>query len=234
MSLVRGENVIVAEYNSIIDGWVLYGCARTCSLNVTTDFVETSVSGTGKFATFKPSKISVSGSLEGLVNIGATNLLSLSDLRKKQLDGTPILLRFQRIAIDGVNNYVDEFTCYISASEDNGAVDGMNSFTVEFKGTGQLTQLFTATPLVPVTPGTPIYSNLQRIEYTGTGGETVVTLAGLIGKTVLAVHKDGIGNSKLITSGTPSDKQVKFTTATGVLQFAIPFEPGEESYILFR
>ena len=68
--------------------------------------------------------------------------------------------------------------------------------------------------------------------------------ASLIGKTILAVNKYGIGNSKMIVSCTPTDKQVRLTGSyvsdkevlitTGVFTFAVPFYAGEEAYVLYR
>ncbi len=190
MSLVRGENVLLAEFTGGV--WILYGCARTCTLNTSTELVETSVTGAGRDATYKPGKRGWSGSLSGLVSLEQVNLLSLPDLREKERNG------------------------------DEGPFDGMNTFSIEFVGTGPITQAYT-----DVTTG------IMRHEYTGIAGELFFIETDLIGKTVFEVVKDGVGSSRIITSGTPVNKEVKFVTATGRIEFAIGIEEYEEVYVLY-
>ena len=241
MSLVKGEQVVVAEYNSTLDLWVLYGCAKSCTMNIGTSFIETSVSGSGKWATFKPTKLGASASLDGLVNLNGTNLLSLPDLRAKQIAQTNLLVRFQRTSVDGLGVYVEEFNCYIESTEDTGALDGMNTFSVSLKITGPVTQIFTPTGIVGTTP-IAVIANVLRFQYTGIAGETsftnVVDITGtpisLTGKTVLGLEIDGIGFSKMITTGTPVDKQFKFVTATGTITVPVPMDLGIEAHGYYR
>lgn len=73
-----------------------------------------------------------------------------------------------------------------------------------------------------------------RIEYTGVGGENGFTDSQLINKRILAVYKDGVEFSEIITSGTPVNKQVKYTTGTGAILFPMTIEPGEEIAVLYQ
>ncbi len=73
-----------------------------------------------------------------------------------------------------------------------------------------------------------------RLEYTGVGSEVGFTDSQLINKRVLAVFNDGIEFSEIITSGTPTAKQVKYTSATGAIEFAIPLEPDQEVAVLYQ
>ena len=233
--LIRGEDVVLAEYNAEVDAYVVWGCARTCSLNVDTQFIETTVTGHGAFAEFLPTKHSFSGQLQGLIKLNTTNLISLPTIRESQLAKTKLLMRFIRTGTGGANQYTTEGYFYIKNTSDEGTIDGMASFTVDIQGTGELTETFEPTEIL---------GNMHRYEYTGTGGETGFTAASLIGKTILAVHKDGLGNSKMIVTGSPVDKQVRLTGSfvtdkevlitTGVFTFAVPFEAGEEAYVLYR
>jgi hypothetical protein len=138
MSLVRGDNVLVEDFDSDSGEWVAYGCARSCTLNIKTDFLETTIRGSGKFATFRPTKNSFTGSVEGLVNLDNPAVLSLQDLRTKQIDQTKLRLRFKRTDETG-NIYSSEADFYISSSEDNGPFDNLNSFSIELQGTGPIT-----------------------------------------------------------------------------------------------
>lgn len=229
---VRGENVVLFIYDGGV--WLGYACATSMSLNLTTDFIETSVSGTGTFATFLPTKDSWGLSIEGIVALQESGMLSLADLRQRQLSHSILLMRFQRTA-DGGEVYTDEGSFYISNSSDSGSFDGMQTFTIEGKGSGVITQIFTPQPLTP-----PDAIQVERYEYTGVGSEySFVPLSGLgvpllIGKRLLEANKDGIAYSPVITSGTPVSKEVKFSSVTGTVQFPTPFEPGEQAYVLYQ
>lgn len=70
MGLVRGEDVILtmAEYQDGV-GYVYIpiGCARSVTFDISTDFIETSVTESGAFKTFIPSGKQYTGNIEGLV-----------------------------------------------------------------------------------------------------------------------------------------------------------------------
>jgi hypothetical protein len=134
-------------------------------------------------------------------------------------------MRFERVGQSG-NVYTSEGKFYITSSDDTGSYADVSTFSINLQGTGALIEVFTPTPTAPTT--------MQRLEYTGIGGEYSFTDTILIGKTILAAHKDGIGNSKLILTGTPLNKEVKFDSATGLVEWGIPFEPNEEAYILYQ
>ncbi len=224
MSHVQGKNVVLFIYDGGV--WKPYACARSVTFTVNTDMMETSVSGHGRFATYIPTKNSLTASMEGVVSLSEPGSLTLADLRQRQIGHQLLLMRFQRTA-DNADVYTDEASLYITSSSDTGSYDDMNLFSIELQGTGVITQVFTAQP----TAGDVV---VERYEYTGTGGEAGFTDAVLIGKDILEVNKDGIGNSKIITSGTPVSKEVKYISSTGQFIWAIPFEPGEEAYILYQ
>lgn len=233
--LVLGQNVVIAEYVEILDAWVLYGCARSISLTLETAMIDTSVAGSQGWTTLRPAQHSFTGTLDGLVNLEEVNLISLADLRAKQIDRTKLRLMIQRTAVDGVTVYTEEADFYITNSSDESALNQMNTFNVQFRGTGELIQNFTPAEIL---------ANVKRIEYTAVGGEDEILLPITIGKRILAVHKDGIGAAEFIIMGTPVDKQV-FINSVGIVdgqplnidgkyKFAVPFEPGEIAYILYR
>lgn len=223
---VLGKNVVIFIYDGGV--WKLYACAKSATLNVHTDYIETSVAGQGYFATYLPTKNSFTGTLEGVTSLQETGMLSLPDLRAKQLNHTTLLMRYQRTDQAG-NLYTDEGSFFITNSSDVGSFDDMNLFSIELQGTGILTPIFT-----PVTPYPPSGNFGNRYEYTGVGGEDGFTEPLLIGKNILEVNKDGLGNSKIIFSGTPLGKEVKYISSTGQFQWAITFEPGEEAYVIWQ
>jgi hypothetical protein len=69
MGLVRGEDVILSASASTDVGtaYFPFGCARSVTFDISTDFIETSVTDTGSFKTFIPSGKQYSGNIDGLV-----------------------------------------------------------------------------------------------------------------------------------------------------------------------
>jgi len=69
MGLVRGEDVILSttinEYGTNVQ--VPFACARSVTFDISTDFIETSVTQSGAFKTFIPSGKQFSGNIDGLV-----------------------------------------------------------------------------------------------------------------------------------------------------------------------
>ena len=222
MELVLGKNIVV--YTWVNGAWKMFACARTASFSLATTMLETTTIGSGSFASFLPQKHSFTGSIDGLINLDNTNL-RLSDFRNLQLNKQPLLMRFERTGNDS-STYTTEGTFYITSSSDTGSYADIATFAIELQGSGALVEIFTPTPITP--------NAVTRLEYTGTGGEYSFTDSALIGKDVVAVHKDGIGNSKLILSGTPINKEAKFDSTTGTITFGIPFEESEEAYVLYQ
>ena len=146
---VAGKNVVV--FIKVGDDWVLYACATSATLNVTTEVLETSVSGNGKFASFIPTKNSFTGTLEGVTSLEESPKLSLYDLRQRQLAQELLRMKYQRTDSAG-NLYTDEASFYIISSSDVGSFDDMNNFSIEMQGTGILEQSIESNP--PDTPGT--------------------------------------------------------------------------------
>ncbi len=142
MATVNGKNVIVRIYDN---GWKLYACARSCSLTVSTSTVETSVTGSGVWASFEPQKHSWSVTLEGVVNLDHDSNLTLYDLRVKQIAMEKLQVQYERTDEDG-NVYYDNGIGIIVNSSDEGAVDNVASFTIELQGTGALVSVFEPAP----------------------------------------------------------------------------------------
>lgn len=69
MGLVRGEDVILSALISQEGTQVAvpFGCARSVTFDISTDFIETSGIDSGNFKTFLPSGKQFSGNIEGLV-----------------------------------------------------------------------------------------------------------------------------------------------------------------------
>lgn len=73
-----------------------------------------------------------------------------------------------------------------------------------------------------------------RLDYTATGGETGLTDSRLQNKRIIDVVKDGVSLSPIITTGSPTGKQVLYDSLTGTVTTGIPFEPQEQIFILYQ
>lgn len=226
--IVNGKNVILRIYDN--GGWRLYACATSCSINVATSTVETSTTGSGVWRTYKPQANTWGGTAEGVVYLEEAGMLSLADLRAKQIAFEEMQVSYERTD-EGGNVYREEGIAIIINSGDTGDVNGVATFSLELQGTGELVQYYT--------PSNLELSAVRRYPTVGsaitaTGGETVITIPSLIGKDILVVVKDGISNDNIITSGTPASKQVKYTSASGAFEWAVPFEANETYHILYQ
>ena len=222
--IVRGDHVLVEFYQS--GNWYGYACARSCSLSTNTELIETSVKGAGKFATFTPTKNSFSGHIDGITSLPGSTTVDLYKLRQYQLGHVLQRMRFVRTAGNG-NVYTDNVEFFITNVTDTSSFDNISTFTVEFQGTGVLGQTIIQPPI--------IITAVKRYEYTAAGGELGFTDALLIGKDILEVNKDGLGNSKIIAAPTsPASKEVSYNTTTGQFIWAVLFEPLEEAYVLYQ
>jgi len=133
---VQGKNVIVSI--DVAGTPTPYVCARSASISISTDFIETSVSGTGLFATFLPTKHSFTISMDGVVSLAVSGSLTLADLQALQLAQTPLTVQYQATD-DAGNTYTKSCTAFISNSTDTGSFDDMNTFSLEMRGTGVIT-----------------------------------------------------------------------------------------------
>lgn len=136
---VTGENVVV--YFDILGEWTPYACAQNATISRTTEYIEISVSGNGSYMTVLPTKNSWTASIDGIVAIEETGSLTLADLVAKQFNHERVLLKYQRID-DATNLWIESGYAYITASSDTGNFGGMNTFSMEFQGTGELASTF--------------------------------------------------------------------------------------------
>lgn len=232
MSLVRGENLVGYTYDDGV--WKPHVCARTIDITESTAYLKTSVAGAGANETIEPTEHSATATIDGLVSLNVSGSLSLSEIRQMQRARQKILTRYQMTAEDGTV-YTEEAYWIITSSRYGGSYDGMVTYSVEMRRTGGGT--------IVTIPTTSITTNKVK-RYPAiddslnmAGGETYFESALLENKDILEVVKDGLGQAKIILSGTPVNKEVLYTPSVGGLgrlEFAVPFDPGEEGYVLFQ
>ncbi|HEX8334515.1 MAG TPA: hypothetical protein VF622_17960 [Segetibacter sp.] len=168
--IVYGEDVIV-EFEEAGE-WKPYACGRSCSLTVTTEFINVSRKGDGKYKRVLPTINSFTGSIDGVVNLDEPTMLTLADLRKKQVTHTVLRMRIVREATNGTK-YIDTAYFYISGSTDTGSVEDVNTFSIELIGTGALEGSLTTTGGIFLNEdGTPMLTEDGQV--ITTEGETTI------------------------------------------------------------
>ena len=229
MSLVRGENYVFWVYDG--GQWKPYCCARSGNMSIDTETIETTVTGSGNYKTYEATVHSFTASIDGVCSLNVSNQLSIAELQALQLAKTKLLCRFTQTSEAG-DVYTKQAYFYITNSTDTGSFDGVATFQLNLKGTGAISQIFTPPP---ATSGTVYRYPAVGATHPVTEGTLTISIAGLGGKSILSVFKDGIGNNDIITSGTPVGKEVLYESSgtDGVFTWAIPFG-GESFYILYQ
>lgn len=220
MSLVRGENFVFWALDA--GQYKTFACARSGNMSIDTDVIETTGPGTGNFRTFEATVHSFSVSLDGVVSLNESGMLTLPDLQALQLAKTKIYCRYMHTSEDS-DVYRKEFWAIITNSTDTGSFDGIATFSISLKGTGAITQIFT--PPSPTTGQMYRYPAMGNTAPPTTGAYTWST--GLTDKTIINVVKDGRGSSNIILTGTPVGNEVLYDSITGDFTWAVPFEDGE-------
>lgn len=108
--------------------------------------------------------------------------------------------------------------------------EGFSEDDIELKGTGVPT--INTALIDPSIIDTEVF----KLEYTAAGDEETLHFDELVGKNktqILHVHRD-ISNLEVIDVGTPTDKQIKFISATGNLSLPYPAGAGEYFLILYK
>jgi len=158
MALVNGRNVSLLIYDN--GAYRLYACGTSCSISVSTSTVETSVTGSGNWASFAPQKHSWSGTLDGVVNLDNGSQVTLYDLLVLQIAKTLLVIQFQYIDEDG--NEMDlNGSCYIVNSSSTGDVTNYASFSVEVQGSGALVPVYTEIDFLLINANDTLLINSQ-------------------------------------------------------------------------
>lgn len=232
MGLVLGTNAVILFYSVLTDSWVPYGCARTGDIEVSTEFIETTIKGNGKWKKVKPTKNSGSGTLEGLHNLNTPGLVSIADLQAKQFAQERLLMRYD-YQDDSGNSYVLEGYFYISGSRINNSFDNVSTFNVDFILSGELTQYYTPTPI--------IRGVVIRKEFLIAAGQddiTITEIDGLDPENILLVTLNGYDYEEIILTGTPivlpAGAQVLYQQSGGKLQFPFTMPVDTNGVVLYQ
>ena len=196
-----------------------FGASTNCTFNTSVDQVEITTLATGSYKEYIGSQINWDVSVDGLIALSGYSYLSLlSKLQNKE--SIEVRFSIDNDNADGTDTYgysIIAGTCNIISLDINGPMENASSYSANLQGTGA----YSITGTQVIDGGSTIStSSVNSFSYIAVGGETSVTFAGAIGSTCISVTRGGVEVRAIATSGTPTDENVSFNSATGVLTFA--------------
>lgn len=140
---VTGKSVVLSI--DVLGVLTPFACSTDVSVDETTEFIETSVSGSGKYATSLPTKNTWSASFGGVVafNDPGPGNLTLADLKALQYAQSPLSISIKTANDAGTIYLTETGTAFISSCSYSGTFDGMANFTISLVGSGPLIKVFT-------------------------------------------------------------------------------------------
>ena len=138
MAKVNGKDAILYKYNEVTLDWVHFGCARSLTLDISREMVETSITGNGVFKTYIPGAGSVTGTIEGLVFLITTDfeLVTMKNLYDLIIDGTTFNIKYYETDITNSNYLQKELTVLLESLNETASFDNMVTFSANFRGVG--------------------------------------------------------------------------------------------------
>jgi predicted secreted protein len=222
------QSTNVAQVTTTIPLGTPFGASTNCTFNTSVDQVEITTLATGSYKEYIGSQINWDVSVDGLIALSGYSYLSLlSKLQNKQ--SIEVRFSIDNDNADGSGTYgysVIAGTCNIVSLDINGPMENASSYSANLQGTGA----YSITGTQVISGGTSLtVSTMNSYSYTAAGGETSVTFLAAIGSTCISVTRGGVEVRTIATSGVPTDENVSFNSATGVITFATarPLESDE-------
>ena len=209
----------VAQVTTTIPLGTPMGASTSCSFESSTDQVEVTSQTSAWFREFKNDITSWTVNCDGFIALSGYSYLALM---QKQLNRASIDVRFSinndNADGSGVYGYsIVSGTANITSISLSAPVEGASTYSLSLQGTGA----YSITGTQVIDGGSTIStSSVNSFSYVAAGGETSVTFAGAIGATCISVTRGGVEVRSIATSGVPTDENVSFNSATGVLTFA--------------
>ena len=196
-----------------------FGASTNCTFSTSVDQNEITTYASNSYKEYIGSQINWDVSVDGLIALSGYSYLSLlSKLQNKQ--SIEVRFSIDNDNADGSGTYgysIIAGTCNIVSLDINGPMENASSYSANLQGTGA----YSITGTQVIDGGSTIStSSVNSFSYTAAGGETSVTFAGAIGSACISVTRGGVEVRLIATSGTPTDENVSFNSATGVLTFA--------------
>ena len=195
------------------------GASTSCSFESSTDQIEVTSQTSAWFREFKNDITSWTVTCDGFIALSGYSYLALM---QKQLDRASIDVRFSidndnADASDTYGYSIVSGTANITSISLSAPVEGVSTYSLALQGTGA----YAITGTQVISGGSSVtVSSMNSYSYTAAGGETTVTFVAAIGSTCISVTRGGVEVRAIATSGVPTDENVSFNTATGVITFA--------------
>lgn len=223
---ILGKNFVLWVY--VEDNYYPIACGRTMTLNNELEMIEATDVNAGTARSWRPRFSSATASFEGVttstnINGKISPFYLLEESQRRALQNMKAVFTDQ----DGTPKVI-QFYAYVRQNNFVGATGGTRvASTLEFQITG-LPAISDLTP--PETAVCSVDSNY----YATTPDQSYVIIAALIAKDILEVWREGTQYD--IVTGTPSGRQVKYTSSTGRFDFDtnIPFNPNETVFVVWQ
>lgn len=222
----QGTNV--SKVTTTIPTDIPFACSTNCSFSVNVDQKEVTSQTSAWYRQYKNDIANWSVNCDGLITLANYGYLYLLQTQQNR---TQIAIKF---AIDnGVDGLVIiAGNCNLTSLQINAPYKDIGTYSVGLQGSGAYT-----------TSGTSINQNgvivvangqVYMKQATAAGGETTITWSDMIGKTCLGFTRGGVEVREILTSGTPTNDQIKFNSASGVVTFGRALEADEFIRGLFQ
>ena len=217
---VIGKNIMLYRYDAITETDIPFACSTNAAFTVNVDQKEVTSQSSAWYREYRNDIASWQITCDGLVTLDNYGYLFLLE---QQQNRETILVKF--VIDNGVDGLVIiSGNANLTSLSINGPYKDIATYSVTLQGTGAYgTSGTSITPSGTVIVGGSVYSK----GYTAIGGETTITWSDMIGKTCLYVSRGGVDVQTILTSGTPTDENVKWNSVTGVLTFSRVLEAGE-------
>lgn len=222
----QGSNV--AKVVTTMPTDIPFACSTNCSFSVNVDQKEVTSQTSAWYREFKNDIAAWTVTCDGLITLANYGYLYLLQTQQNR---TQISIKF------AIDNGVDGLViiagkCNLTSLQINAPYKDIGTYSVSLQGSGAYT-----------TSGTSINQNgvivvangqVYMKSATAAGGETSITWSDMIGKTCLGFTRGGVEVREILTSGTPTNDQIKFTSASGVVTFGRALEADEFIRGLFQ
>jgi predicted secreted protein len=215
----QGTNV--AKVTTTMPTDIPFACSTNCSFSVSVDQKEVTSQSSAWYREYKNDIASWSVNCDGLITLENYGYLYLLQTQQNR---TQIAIKF------AIDNGVDGLViiggnCNLTSLQINAPYKDIGTYSVSLQGSGAYT-----------TTGTSINQNgviviangqVYMKQATAAGGETTITWSDMIGKTCLGFTRGGVEVREILTTGTPTNDQIKFNSASGVVTFGRALEADE-------
>jgi predicted secreted protein len=137
MGKIRGKDVLLTltanEYPIV--------CGRSITFDFNNEFIDTSVTGTGRFRTFVPAGASFSGTIEGLATLldASSTDQTIDQLYTILINGTNVIASWYEEDETGTYYLQKWGNIYIESISEVASFDNIVTFNATFKGSGPIT-----------------------------------------------------------------------------------------------